>query len=322
MRIIMKNNALFSLLPCLTIAFSLLLAMPLQATNVTTSQSLEEAETAYFYRDYKKVTDILAQLKPSIELNQPQQVEAQLLTIATEIQQDKDDAEDRLENFLEQHADNAKAQYFAGLLWLKIANDASFFSKMSYFKRYVKAITSAAQLAPNNPRYQMEAARAFGQPSMMGGDSTKQKPIVDKLMTGNSMFAHIAMMDYLQNTQNEKASMEIINRVSIEFATNIEILERAAQLLRTLEKDPQARTLFTRACHLPPGKNQAFSKWHNACLLSAVLSLQSNKNLKQGLTAIERLLLFTVVEDEETKFATSIKKSIKKQLSNKVLALH
>ena len=314
----MINNALLCLLPRLTIAFSLLISMPLQATSVATNQSLEAAEVAYFYRDYKKVTELLVQVNSNEKLSQSQKTEAQLIAIATQVQQDKDDAEDRLEHFMKQHKHNAKAQYFAGLLWQKIAKDASIFSKMSYFKRYVKAMVSAARLAPNYPRYQMEAAKAFGQPSMMGGDSTQQKPILDLLMTGNSMFAHIAMMDFLQNTQNEKASMEIINRVSIEFATNIEILERAAQLLRTLEKVPQSRNLFTRACHLPPGKNQAFTKWHNACLLSGVLSLQSNENLKQGLAAIERLLQFTVVEDEETKFA----RSIKNQLSDKVADLH
>jgi len=314
----MINNTVICLLPRLTIALLLLLAMPLQATNVTTSHRLEEAETAYFYRDYEKVTDILVHLKSNIELNQQQHLEAQLLTIATQIQQDKDDAEDWLENFLAQHSHNAKAQYFGGLLWLKIAHDASFFSKMSYFKRYVKAITNAAQLAPNNPRYQFEAARAFGQSSMMGGDAKKQKPIVDKLMPENGTFAQIAMMDYLQNTQNEKASIEIINRVSTEFNTDIEVLERAAQLLRTLQKDPQARTLFTRACHLPPGIKEAFVKWSDACLLSGVLSLQSNENLKIGLAAIERLLRFTVVQDEETKFAMSIKS----QLSNKLADLH
>lgn len=314
----MRNNSLFYLLLCLTIAFLLLIAMPLRATNVTTSQSLEEAEVAYFYRDYQKATQILRQLKSTAELEQSQRVAAQLLTIAADIQLDKNDAEDRLESFLDSHASNAKAQYFAGLLWLKIAQDASFFSKMSYFKRYVKAMTRAAELAPNNPRYQMEAAKAFGQPSMMGGDSKKQKPIVDKLMAENSTFAQIAMMDYLQNTQNKKASIEIVNGVSIAFATDIEVLERAAQLMRTFENDQLAKQLFTQTCNLPSGKKEAFSKWHEACLLSGVLSLQNNVDLKQGLADIERLLKFTVVQDEDSNLA----KSIQNQLVDKVAALH
>lgn len=163
----------------------------------------------------------------------------------------------------------------------------------------------------------MEAAKALGQPSMMGGNSKKQKPIVDKLMTGNSSFAQIAMMDYLQNTQNKKGGFEFISRITIEFSTDIELLERAAQLSRTFDDDQLARTLFTQACNLPPAKKQAFTKWHNACLLSGVLSLDNNENLQLGLDAIDRLLQFTAVEDKETKLAWSIKN----QLSNKVADL-
>ncbi|WP_085299080.1 hypothetical protein [Cognaticolwellia mytili] len=89
---------------------------------------------------------------------------------------------------------------------------------------------------------------------MIGGDSDKQKPIVDKLMVNNSVFAQMAMMDYLQNTRDKINGFSLIKQVSITFKDNIEVLERAAQLLWAFDEKEQAGALFSAACLLPPGE--------------------------------------------------------------------
>ncbi|NQY37763.1 MAG: hypothetical protein HRT37_22985 [Alteromonadaceae bacterium] len=274
------------------------------------SQILAEVKNAYFYRDYQKVEKIIRELKQKNHLNVSLNPEAELLAIAVDIQQDDDEAQDKLITFLQDNPTNAEAHYMAGLLWIKIAKKASIFTKMSNYKRYVSAMIKAAALAPDNERYQMEAAKAYAQPSMMGGDISKQKPIVDKLMENNSAFAQISMMDHLQNTQNEKESFSMINRMSVEFKNDIEVLERAAQLLWTFDKKQQAGVLFTQVCNLPPGKKEAFIKWTDACLLSAYFTLDDKGNLDLGLNSINRLLKHNVVDDEESRYALSVKEKL------------
>ena len=225
--------------------FILVLFIALVSMSVK-SQTLEQAKNAYFQRNYQKALNIIEQLKTAGKLEASATTYADLLMIAVDIKRDVDDADEALEAFLEKHSNNADVHYMAGLLFIDIANNASFFSKMSNYKSHVKNLIKAAKLAPNKMRYQMEAASAYGQPSMMGGDKPKQKPIVDKLMVGNSAVAQIAMMDYLQNTQNKKAGFNFIKQVVIEFKDNIEVIERAAQLLWTFDKKQQAGDLFTQ----------------------------------------------------------------------------
>ena len=48
-------------------------------------------------------------------------------------------------------------------------------------------------------------------------------------------------------------------------------------------------------------------KWGDACLLSAVFSLEEKGDKAVGVVSIERLILNTVVKDEEYRYAMSVK---------------
>ena len=286
------------------------LLLILVASNAVKAQTLDNAKNAYFHRDYQQVKNIIKKLKIEKAEDKLLMAELALLAIAVEVKNDVDDADDDLETFIENNPNNASFYYMAGLLWNDLAKNASVFSKMSKYKHYVKAMVKAAKLAPNNERYQLEAAKAYGQPSMMGGDSDKQKPIVDKLMVNNSAFAQMAMMDYLQNTQDKKHAFIFIRDVSIAFKNNIEVMERAAQLLWTFDKKQQAGALFTAVCLLPAGKYEAFEKWSDACLLSAEFSLDGSVDKTAGLLSIERLIKLTKVDDKYTQYAKLTRKKL------------
>lgn len=173
------------------------------------------------------------------------------------------------------------------------------FSKMSIYSNYVEAMTKAAKLAPQNARYQMEAAKAYGQPSIMGGDSNKQAPIVAKLLQGSSPFAHIVQMDLLQNTQKESEAIHYATGIAQQYSNNVEIVERAAQLLWTFGDKNKAGELFYQACMLPAPIKEAYLKWDTACWYSVLFSDNGELSLEQGITAGKRLLAQSSVKDNE-----------------------
>ncbi|MCJ8318069.1 MAG: hypothetical protein MJK12_00440 [Colwellia sp.] len=285
----------------------LLIPMMTMMTAALNAQTLDNAKNAYFHRDYQQVKSIIKELKAENAEDRLLMVELALLTIAIDIHNDVDDAGDDLEDFLEINPDNANVHYMAGILWYHHAENVSIFSKMSVLNNHVAALIKAAELEPENERYQYGAASGYGQPSMLGGDKDKQKPIVEKLMVNNSAFAQMAMMDYLQNTQDKENGFIFITEVSIAFKDNIEVLERAAQLLWTFDKKEQAGNLFTAVCLLTPGEFEAFVKWGDACLLSAYFVLDGTVEKEAGLLSIDRLIKYTSVKDEEYRYALSIR---------------
>ncbi|MBU2892260.1 hypothetical protein KO495_02855 [Colwellia sp. D2M02] len=261
-----------------------------QSKLVASQQTLEQL---YYQRDYQSIKEILN------ALNRPLKIDEQLLMLAIKVQRDEDDADDALESLTNEHQNNAKVQYWAGNLWQIVAKNSSMFSKMSIYSHYVKAMTKAAKLAPQNARYQMEAAKAYGQPSIMGGDSDKQAPIVAKLLQGSSQFAHIAQMDLLQNTQKESEAIHYATGIAQQYSNNVEIVERAAQLLWTFGDKDKAGEFFYQACMLPAPIKEPYLKWSAACWYSVLFSDNGELSLEQGITAGKKLLAQSSVKDNE-----------------------
>jgi len=288
------------------LSFSILSVMTISVN----AQTLEDAKNAYFHRDYQQVKSIINALKIEEGEDKLLKAELALLTIAIDIHNDADDAGDDLEDFLESNPNNASFHYLAAILWQHHAKNVSVFSKMSIYKNHVEALIKAAELSPENERYLYGAASGYGQPSMLGGDSDKQKPMVDKLMVNNSAFAQMAMMDYLQNTQDKKNGFMFIEKVVEAFKDDIEVIERAAQLLWTFDKKEQAGELFTAVCLLTPGEFEAFVKWSDACQLSASFALDGTVAKATGLLSIERLIKFTAVDDKDSQYALTTRKEL------------
>jgi len=278
----------------------LLLSVTVMSVKAVT---IESAKNAYFHRDYQQVKDIIKELKVGKAEDNLLMAELEILKIAVDIHHDVDDADDDLEIFLENNPNNANFHYLASILWYQYAQNVSIFSKRSMYKNHVLASIKAGELAPENERYQYRAARAYGQPSILGGNSDKQKPIVEKLMISNSAFAQMAMMDYLQNTQDKDNAFIFIEQAVKAFKGNIEVIERAAQLLWTFEKKEQAGKLFTDVCLLTPGEFEAFVKWSDACITSAYFALDGTVDKATGLLSIDRLIEFTEVNDEDYQYA-------------------
>lgn len=253
----------------------------------------QELEKRYYVRDYQTIRSTLH------ALDRPLNTDEQLLLLAIRVQLDEDDADDALEGFTKTHSNNAKVQYWAGNLWQTIAKNSNMFSKMSIYSHYVKAMTQAAKLEPTNARYQMEAAKAYGQPSMMGGDSDQQQPIVAMLLKGNSPYAHIAYMDFLQNTQQESKAIKYASDIAQQYKNNVEIVERAAQLLWTFDKVTQAGELFYQACMLPAPSYEAYTKWDAACWYSTMFSKEERLSIEKGIAASTHLLSESAVKDED-----------------------
>lgn len=276
----------------------------------TAGETLLDAKKAYFHRDYQQVINIIQVLQATKAENKSLMAEVALLQAAIDIQKGVKGADERLEELVAKNDNKANFHYMASRLWYRHAKNSSIFTKMSIYKKHVAASIKAAELAPENERYQYVAARAYGQPSLMGGDSDRQKIIVDKLMINNSAFAQMAMMDYLQNTQDKVNAFPFIKQVSLTYKDNIEVLERAAQLLWTFDEKEQAGKLFYTVCSLPPGEFEAYVKWNDACFLSATFAVEGFLAREVGLTSINRLIEFSFVDDDEFQQAQSIKKKL------------
>ena len=253
----------------------------------------QQLEARYYLRDYSTVKTTLD------AVTRPLNTDEQLLLLAIDVELQTPDVDDALEAFAEAHPNNAKVQYWAGNLWQTIAKNSNLFSKISLYSQYVKAMTRAAELAPDNPRYQMEAAKAYGQPAMMGGDSDKQAPIVATLRQGPSPLAHIAYMDLLQNQQREHEAVQFARAIARQYPSNPEILERAAQLLWTFDDVAGAGELFSKACLLPAPAFEAYSKWDNACWTSMLFGVDGRLPAKTALQVSSHFVDQAVVQDAD-----------------------
>lgn len=269
-------------------AVSITFACTAQATT-----SLANIENAYFHRDYLFVqTTINAMPSPLSE-------QTAALAMAAKVKLNPDHGETIINNFIKAHPNNAYGHYYGGLLWSELAKNAGLFSRMGFYKKSVTSMITAGLLAPDNPRFQVEAAKAYGQPAMLGGQSELQKPIVDKLQTHPSIFAELALMDYLQNTEDKAAALQLIAQLTPRYDQNVELLERMGQLLWTFEQQDRASDLFSQACQLTPPNNQGYVKWLSACQLTAAFALNDIGSVQHGLDACKTLLKYDTVNDSE-----------------------
>ncbi len=254
------------------------------------NESIDSVWNAYYHRQYDQV-------KRYVETQDD--VNAHLLGVTFKIVNKEEDAEEALNQLLKQHANVAFVHHKAVKMWLAIGRQASVFSRMRYYERSVAAQIRAAELAPEQDRYRKDMARAKGfNGSLFSVDLEKQRAVVDTLKQRDPRYWLMAEMDYAQNRRDKKMAMQWIEQARMQFNQDIDVLERAAQLLWTNDDVEGAQQLFSQVCQLPPGQEEAWELWLQSCEISAMFAQNGEASLDIGLASSQRLINLDTVHDE------------------------
>lgn len=271
-----------------------LLIWPTAMAEANTSKpSYAELEQAYYQRQYSV-------LASQLNMFDPADVNIELLTVALAVATDQKDKEPQLEALTVRHPDNARVRFMAGKLWYQIKQQSSLFNKLALVEKSNENYLMAAKLAPDNPQYLIEAAKALAiQSGFFDAEKQASKAMVEKLAQLDQRSYYLALMDYWQNTQNAAAAKQTIATIKADFPQDMALLNRAANLLWTFAEKSQAQQLFVASCKLTAPSAEQLPLWQDACLSAADLALQNYGDKQQALAALNVLLSTDKVTDEQ-----------------------
>lgn len=271
-----------------------LLICPTTKAQPTAHQpSYAELEQAYYQRQYSV-------LASQLNMFDAADVNIELLTVALAVATDQKDKEPQLEALTARHPDNARVRFMAGKLWYQIKQQSSLFNKLGLVEKSNENYLIAAKLAPDNPQYLIQAAKALAiQSGFFDAEKQASKAIVEKLAQLDQRSYYLALMDYWQNTQNAAAAKKTIATIKADFHQDMALLNRAANLLWTFAEKSQAQQLFVASCKLTAPTAAQLPLWQDACLSAADLALQNYGDKQQALAALNILLSTDKVTDEQ-----------------------
>jgi len=271
-----------------------LLIWPSAMAEANTSKpSYAELEQAYYQRQYR----VLASQLKMFDRND---VKIDLLAVALAVATHQQDKTTQLEALTARHPDNAQVRFMAGKLWYQIKQQSSLFNKLALVEKSNENYLMAAKLAPDNPQYLIEAAKALAiQSGFFDAEKQASKAVVEKLAQLDQRSYYLALMDYWQNTQNAAAAKQTIATIKADFHHDMALLNRAANLLWTFAEQSQAQHLFVASCKLTAPTAEQLPQWQDACLSAAYLALQNYGDKQQALEALNLLLSEDKVTDEQ-----------------------
>lgn len=261
--------------------------------SATTDSSYRELEQAYYHRHYQLLARKIQEL-PSKD------VRVEILEVALAVATEQENKEAQLEALIKRHSNSAQVRYFAGKLWYQIKEQSSLLNKLGLVDKSNDNFIVAAKLEPDNPQYLVEAAKAIAVTSgFWGSGKEESKAIIDKLANLDKRHYHLALMDYLQNTQNKGQAIKTVVTVQTEYKNDVELMNRAANLLWTFSEKDQSQQLFVESCNIKSMTMEQFPIWQEACMSSAYLALQGHGDKKNAIKALARLLSVDQVKDEQ-----------------------
>lgn len=273
---------------------TIVLTVSLSGTgSATTDSSHQELEQAFYQRHYQLLARKIQEI-PSKD------VRVEILEVALAVVTKQKNREAQLEALIKRHSNSAQVRYFAGKLWYQIKEQSSLFNKLGLVEKSNDNFILAAKLEPDNPQYLVAAAKAIAVTSGFWGSGKKEsKAIVDKLANLDKRYYHLALMDYLQNTQNKEQAIKTVVTVQTEYKNDVELMNRAANLLWTFSEKDQSQQLFVESCKVKSMTMEQLPIWQEACMSSANLALQGHGDKINAIKALARLLSVDQVKDEQ-----------------------
>ncbi|MCF2829126.1 MULTISPECIES: tetratricopeptide repeat protein [unclassified Pseudoalteromonas] len=250
-------------------------------------------ESAFYNRQYEQVAEALAAQKNK-DLN------SEIMAVSVAVAQDSDDKEAMLNALIKRHPENAEVHFVAGELWYQIKEQSNLFNKLGLVEKSNKHSIRAAELAPNNPKYLVAAAKALAiESGFWDSEKKASKAIVERLKDMDKHYYYLALMDYLQNTQNESLALQTVDFVNQHYPHDIALVNRAANLLWTFSAKEQAQNLFAKGCQINNVATGLLPTWRDTCVSAAYLALQEHGDKQLAVDAMEHLISKEQVEDEQ-----------------------
>ncbi|TMO87514.1 tetratricopeptide repeat protein [Pseudoalteromonas spongiae] len=269
----------------------IMLSVITQAQQIDLQTS--KLESAFYNRQYDLVSELLA-------AQQEKNLNSEIMTVAIAVAQNRDNKETLLNTLIENNPDNAEVHFMAGELWYQIKEQSNLFNKLGLVKKSNTHFIKAAELAPENPKYLVAAAKALAiESSFWDSEKKDSKVIVDKLKELDTHYYNLALMDYLQNTQNKKRALQTVELVSQNYPQNVALIHRAANLLWTFTAKAQAQRLFVKGCQIAQVIPERLPTWRDTCLSAAYLALQQHGDKQLAVDAMEHLLSKEQVKDKQ-----------------------
>jgi len=232
-----------------------------------------------------------------------------------------DKASSRLQNLIDIYGNNPDVNFFAAGIWKELAHQVSIFSKVKYYRRAVESYIRAGELAPNNAKYVRKQASSYGQPSMMGGDAVKQKPLLNKIKALDPQYGFIAEMDLAQNEEKYELASQLADQAVADFPDSFILHERAAQMHWTIGNYERAQRLFLRACKFPEPSGIDRELWISSCYSVVYLTLEVEKGHLLAVQAMQRVLSVNQLITAENNQARLYLAEMAKEANEKELAL-
>lgn len=235
--------------------------------------------------------------------------------------EDIERAEKALRRFEDSYPNDGATFAFSSEVWRSIGHQASLFSKRGFYKKAIKAKIRAGDIAPDNPRYLILKASAFGQGNF-GGDLEVQAELTRLIQSKDVKWGDLAQLNLLQNQGKEQEGKALAKRMMEKYPDDFDVLERAGQFYWSHNEHDLSQTSFYLACmNKPEFSWHKQVKWINACYQTAHFAIENDQNATQGSESLGKLMeeftLYTDFNLQTAELLYSLPNSQSKELAVK-----
>ena len=160
---------------------------------------------------------------------------------------DLDEAEDWIDDAIDQQTDNAEAHYTRGIIMGRQASDA-IFSALSYAKKSKNSFKRAVELEPKNVVYQMGLFQFYLQaPGIAGGDEEKAKAMVDTIAALDERQGWQARLSIAEQSDKGDEIESLLSQAKSAFPDSPVFFFKAGMYLQQKEQYGAALEQFSAA---------------------------------------------------------------------------
>lgn len=215
-------------------------------------------------------------------------IQAKIYLARIYMESDLDDAEDWIEEAVEQDNNNAQAHYWRGRVMGQQASE-SFLSALSYAKKAKKSFERAVSLEPDSVEYQIGLFRFHvNAPGIAGGDLEIAQKVASDVATLDKKEGTLLHIDLAQKQENEDLVMQILEQAKADFSDLPDFYFRAGMLNQQKKNYTVAVKDFAQAAKLDGEDDSSLqSKW-SALYQIGRTAVFSKSELEQGISALQR----------------------------------
>lgn len=263
----MKQTLLSALLLSLTIS---------QASHA----DMNSAITAFEQGEMDKATELFEAESSSLQ--------AKIYLARILMRSDLDDAEDWIEDAVEQDADSAEVHYWRGRVMGQQASE-SFLSALSYAKKSKASFARAVELEPDSIKYQTGLFRFHvNAPGIAGGDIDIAKKVADDVTKLDKKAGIKLHIDLAQKQEDEELVMQLLEQGKTDFSGLPDFYFKAGIINQQNKDYSAAMKEFAKASELSGDDDESLQSQWGALYQIGRTAVFSKSELEQGISALQR----------------------------------